>query len=70
MKKLRQLEKPKNLNAIYHFIQRLSIKLLTVFILETGEVNGFILLKTVVIYFEKFCINNKNLKQTNTTKFL
>lgn len=47
-----------------------KIKQLAVFTLEESEFVDFNLLKTVDIYFEKFCLNNKNLKQTNTVKFL
>jgi len=42
-----------------------QIKELALFTLQKGDIDGFNLLKTAGINFEKNCSENKNLKQTN-----
>lgn len=47
-----------------------QIKQLSAFTLHKGDVNGYNMLKTAEIYFEKNCSNNlMNLKQTSITQF-
>jgi len=47
-----------------------QIKQLSAFTLQKGDINGYDMLKTAEIYFEKKCSNNQiNLKQTNITQF-
>jgi len=43
------------------------MKQLAFFTLQKGDIDGFNLLKTARIHFEKNCSENKNLKQTNIT---
>jgi len=47
-----------------------QIKQLPLFILQKGDVDGFNLLKTAEINFEKKILGDKNVKQTNITRFL
>lgn len=47
-----------------------QIKQLSVFTLQKGDVDGYNMLKTAEICFEKNCSNNQiNPKQTNITRF-
>lgn len=47
-----------------------QIKQLSAFTLQKCDVDGYDMLKTAEIYFEKKCSNNQmNLKQTNITQF-
>jgi hypothetical protein len=47
-----------------------QIKQLSTFTLQKGDVDGYDMLKTAEIYFEKKCSNNQmNLKQTNITQY-
>lgn len=46
-----------------------QIKQLALFTLQKGGGDGFNLLKTVEINFEKIFSNNKSLKQTNITQY-
>ncbi|CAI6352429.1 unnamed protein product [Macrosiphum euphorbiae] len=47
-----------------------QIQQLSAFTLQKGDVDGYDMLKTAEIYFEKKCSNNQmNLKQTNITQF-
>jgi len=45
-----------------------QIKQLALFTLQNDDINGFNLLKTTEIYFEKNYSENKNLKKTNITQ--
>ncbi|KAL4153096.1 hypothetical protein QTP88_000929 [Uroleucon formosanum] len=64
-----EIEEPEDTVSNYSEVLT-QIKQLLAFTLQKGDVDGYDMLKTVEMYFEKKCSNNQmNLKQTNITQF-